>query len=544
MAKNWKQLAKEYGYVGFLDENELVAMKVPKGDIRGFIKKDIIINPGEAAVVIKEGKIVDVITQAKVRGFGGGFGNWVGRILGKGEDEILLFVDTSEKTMEFPIKETSKDRIEQKGVCRIKFKVNPMGSISLIHNMGHKNILTVSELENRFKEELRGAIFSTVGKYTADEFHGNEEIIKEIERKSSEWMQTTFQMWGLTPIKIYTNWEKNAYEELIEYKRQIQMTMERKDIDQQAKLEEMRRAHEIKMKEQEAEHEREIEEISHEIKKDDMVFDHQLSKEKRGFEVEMYKKKSEAEIADEIAKKEMENALNFTKGMSQVEIERFQQTEMAEEKMKLEHEKEMKSMDVELEKTRTTEGIRTTDEQLKQLQTEIHELEMKMLDAPPEKLEILQRLYENKTKQFEKAQAEATKRQLGTVGGSASEEFMRAEAQKYNLETYKQAEDRERMHERDIVTHSAKLMESAKQYPPERVPQRREYTQYPPRSESHNREKGQILCPQCGNPVDPNWKVCPYCGYVLKKEPKRCPQCGEIVDPSWTVCPYCGAVLK
>lgn len=548
MGKNWKQLAREMGYSQSLNENELIAMKIPKGDIKGFLKKDIIINPGEAAVIIREGRIEDIITQSKIQGFGGGLGNWVGRKMGKGEDELILFIDTAEKTLEFPVEENSKDRVEQKGVCRIKFKIEPKDAIALLKNMGHGNVITASDLESRFKEELRGAIFSTVGKYTAEEFHGNEEIIKAIERNASDWMQTTFRMWGLTPIKIYTNWEKSAYDELMEYRKTVQMTMERKDIDQTAKLEEMRREHEIRMKEQETAHEQEIGEISHEIKKDDMLFEHELDKEKKGFEVDIYKKKSEAELADEIAKKEMENALNFTRGMSQVEIERFQQTEMAEEKMKLDHEKELKSMDADLEKTRTTEGIRTADEQLKQLQAEIHELEMKMLDAPPEKLEILQRLYENKTKQFEKAQAEATKRQLGTVGGAASEEFMRAEGQRHNLETYKEAEDRERMHQEQVANQSARLMQAAKQQPAQVVMGAQ--PQYPPAYTPPPQygtaaPQPQQRCPQCGQVVQPQWAVCPQCGYQLKAPAKpRCPHCGTEVEPNWSICPNCGGILR
>ena len=551
MGKNWKQLAKEMGYSQALNENELIAMKVPKGEVRGFLKKDIIINPGEAAVVIREGRIEDIITQNKVQGFGGGFGNWLGRKLGKGEDEIILFVDSAEKTLEFPVVETTKDRVEQKGVCRIKFRIDPNDAISLLKNMGHGNILTVSDLEKRFKEELRGAIFSTVGKYTAEEFHGNEEIIKAIERNANEWMQTTFKMWGLTPIKIYTNWEKSAYDELMEYRKSMEMELQRKDIDHTAVMEEMKRKHELEMKKQEEEHERELGEVIHEIKKDEIVHEHELGKKKKEFEENIYEKKSEAELAAEIARKEMENALDFTKGMSQVEIERFQQTEMAEEKMRLDHEKELKSMDVDLEKTRVSEGIQTADEQLKQLQSEIHELEMKMLDAPPEKLEILQRLYENKTKQFEKAQAEATKRQLGTVGGTASEEFMKAEAQKHNLETYKQAEDRERMYQAQTVNQSARLMEAAKQKPPQTVVQGQQpyyppqYAPPQPQYAPAPQQAGGLRCPQCGQPVQPNWSVCPNCGYKLKETQKpRCPQCGEEVDPSWSICPNCGAILR
>ncbi len=47
-------------------------------------------------------------------------------------------------------------------------------------------------------------------------------------------------------------------------------------------------------------------------------------------------------------------------------------------------------------------------------------------------------------------------------------------------------------------------------------------------------------CPNCGQPVQEDFVVCPYCGTQLKRS---CPQCGRAVDVNWNVCAYCGADL-
>lgn len=50
-----------------------------------------------------------------------------------------------------------------------------------------------------------------------------------------------------------------------------------------------------------------------------------------------------------------------------------------------------------------------------------------------------------------------------------------------------------------------------------------------------------LKCPGCGEPVQPNWKLCPMCETRL--QPLRCPQCGAPVENVWKRCPECEAPL-
>lgn len=43
-------------------------------------------------------------------------------------------------------------------------------------------------------------------------------------------------------------------------------------------------------------------------------------------------------------------------------------------------------------------------------------------------------------------------------------------------------------------------------------------------------------CPNCKNPVQENFNVCPICKETLKR---KCPGCQERIDITWRYCPYC-----
>lgn len=43
-----------------------------------------------------------------------------------------------------------------------------------------------------------------------------------------------------------------------------------------------------------------------------------------------------------------------------------------------------------------------------------------------------------------------------------------------------------------------------------------------------------IACPSCGQALQEEFKVCPYCSFSL-----RCKQCDQPVRSGWKVCPYC-----
>lgn len=48
-------------------------------------------------------------------------------------------------------------------------------------------------------------------------------------------------------------------------------------------------------------------------------------------------------------------------------------------------------------------------------------------------------------------------------------------------------------------------------------------------------------CPNCSNPVEASFNVCPVCKETLKK---KCKNCGNSVETTWKFCPYCETTLR
>ena len=44
------------------------------------------------------------------------------------------------------------------------------------------------------------------------------------------------------------------------------------------------------------------------------------------------------------------------------------------------------------------------------------------------------------------------------------------------------------------------------------------------------------MCPQCSQPINDTFIVCPFCAAPLKRV---CTQCAKPLDTSWKLCPYC-----
>lgn len=52
------------------------------------------------------------------------------------------------------------------------------------------------------------------------------------------------------------------------------------------------------------------------------------------------------------------------------------------------------------------------------------------------------------------------------------------------------------------------------------------------------------ICSECGESVEVNGEVCPYCGAeLLATVEQMCSNCSKSVQADWKLCPYCGTRL-
>jgi len=74
--------------------------------------------------------------------------------------------------------------------------------------------------------------------------------------------------------------------------------------------------------------------------------------------------------------------------------------------------------------------------------------------------------------------------------------------------------------------------------PPEYLDDVRERELEMQAAEARLAEIGYHLCPHCDGEVERDFLRCPHC---MRKLKDPCHNCGKPLDPSWRVCPYCEA---
>jgi hypothetical protein len=478
----------------------ILAKLIPKEQIKGLIKQDIVVRPGEQVVILRNGKIEDTVTQTRLEKMGGGFGNWLRKKVGFGEDLELLFVDTTETDIELFIDEYSREHDSVKGTCTLRVRVDPTKAsklIGLMKTFAHQEsdvdkasdkplakkmwkkkktlfgrvtedwyaamILESSDLAVKIEQELRSKILSShISNYSSEDVRRNPEVREKMEQLIDIELRKTFEMWGLSLLNFYTTLEAGAYEELEQYRRDKNILIEKADIDSLPAF---------------------MEEI-------------------RGIDREHQKRKSHLEHAFELRRMNLLNDHDLEDITQERDISR--QKELLEFKAQKrettdwrEHVQDMKELFGEpyLQKYGVPGvlDVKERMEQWKRVRAE-HEVDMEV------------KKYQGTELASQQVHADVEKEKAR----------MDAEKAKYNLETYERGMSQEQKRTSDTLEKSAKLMQAAKQ----NVPQTLVHGSSTPStrvnvSDKMPSEGSEKTCPGCQKPVKSDWKVCPYCGGSL-----------------------------
>ena len=74
---------------------------------------DLIIGPGETLVWIRDGKIEDIVTQARLNNVAGGFRNWIASKSSGGKEVKMMIIDNKPFEIVIGADGHTKDDIEQ-----------------------------------------------------------------------------------------------------------------------------------------------------------------------------------------------------------------------------------------------------------------------------------------------------------------------------------------------------------------------------------------------------------------------------------------------
>lgn len=514
MVWTWKEFDNKGNVV---NDVGMVARLLSQTDIHGILRQDVIVNPGEACVFIKDGKIEDVMTQTRLKEVGGGFMNWLRGKMSVGTNVNLLFIDTTPIDLQFPIAATTKDYAEIKGACTVRIQIIPENATKIINMMRRApvksdlvpgflwdsvrtgQVLTREVIQSRLSEELVATVFTAqIAQYTAPEFRGNVEILRNMENQAQLEMRKSLEMWGLSLLRLFTVWGKTDFDGVMAAQRQYSMQLQSWDgvqnLYHSGVLADLRRQQEKAMTEQADKWARVRGGVAGEESVTTQRVISQKDRDQIAAEADVKRQKTTATGLEDIA------TMRTEQEVKRIDIQHGQDMKMKRDGLGFEKDKQMTRLDVEArEDEQDAVQMRRLIEMKKDMKSHSVDQDIRRHAG----IEMESKRLDSMTA-IELAKLEAEK----------AKALAQADAEKarYSMETFTRAEDRERAHQYQMTGLSSNMMQASKQGTPQTLVQGGGFT-----STSIGHGPGgddTTMCPNCGEKVRKG-KFCLSCGAKL-----------------------------
>ncbi len=216
------------------DPEEELARLIPTNELTDFWTSNIhtVVEPGETAVLIKDGNIEEVLTQQRISNIAGGFGNWLSQKLEAKEKFDILMVDNKPFRIEIGVEGMSMDDVAQTGTAKLMLRLNHENSNRIIGVLrekaikvkkgffrkrtvveGFETFLTRSSIEQMLAEEARAKVFrKVINKYNAKDLGNNAEVDEDVSTSLKIELRKTLDLWGMNIEDAFVNWSPNAYQ--------------------------------------------------------------------------------------------------------------------------------------------------------------------------------------------------------------------------------------------------------------------------------------------------------------------------------------------
>ena len=303
------------------DPDEELARLVQTNEMTDFWTSniDIVVGPGESAVIIKDGSIEEVLTQQRIENLAGGFNNWLGEKLRSKEQFDILIVDNKPFQVELGVDGLTSDDVAQSGIAKLTLRLNHENANRIIGVLrekaikvkkgffrkktvteGYETVLTRTTIEQMLAEEARAKVFRIlIRKYEAKDLGGSKAIDQEVATSAKTELHKTLETWGMSIENIFVDWSPNAYQS---WKAQrAPTTWMKKAKQEEQETDEIR---DLEFSKRKKSREREVSTMEREWAEEDAQKSLELSKRKKLREREV--STMERDWADEDAQKSLE----------------------------------------------------------------------------------------------------------------------------------------------------------------------------------------------------------------------------------------------
>lgn len=214
-------------------QSQSIARSLSKNEMSGWLSKKIVVSPNEVAVIVKDGKIEDVVESGKVK---------VGGLLSPSnysKDVEVVMMDTSPKDSNWQVGElwtSDKHEVSAKGLLRYRVSdtkkfFSMVYAYSSLDNKGER-YLSLEDINNKLKSEVLTRVLQPeASRVGVDNIYGNRELQSKIENELEMQLKQTLDMWGLELLTFTSEWDLgDEYHDLTKARREFDSGEELKEL--------------------------------------------------------------------------------------------------------------------------------------------------------------------------------------------------------------------------------------------------------------------------------------------------------------------------
>ena len=221
MAFKWKK-----------EDNE-IARIIPKKEVPGFFRKEIILSPNEKAIIVKNGEVQEIIEDGKLR---------VGGLLKAGnigKDVDVVLMDTSPKDLKWQHTElwtSDSQEVSCGGLFRIKI-FEPKSFFQMLYaystsNQNGERGLSLADIYMHIDDEVITLVLEpAVHNETIDNLYGNLNLRMKLENELEMRLKSTLSRWGLEVLTYTVKWNLGSHETVMQATNNFQTREELEELN-------------------------------------------------------------------------------------------------------------------------------------------------------------------------------------------------------------------------------------------------------------------------------------------------------------------------
>ena len=311
-----------------IDEGVL-AWRVPKVEKLGWIKKrkikEFILSPNDAVVILREGKVEDVLTQTHVKKLAG--------YMDKGAYYEFLFMTVAPVEMQFGFDAITRDNEKVEAKASMLFQFNLGTAQKLLPLVESKRTIEKRDVWQILHEKLgQNVVYPAIKQYAVSEIRGNVGLQKKMQTQAMVELRKSLEMWSMELVDFVMSWDMQEYEAMLTRQRQVQRQSRERIAREDA-------VHEEWMALQRRKKDWEVGEVEIDEARKTTSHDAEIGRQKSRWELEMEQDKAELDVAFQAKGKLDELKRQRLQHQTDMDIQKYQATDLESQKVDVEKEK-------------------------------------------------------------------------------------------------------------------------------------------------------------------------------------------------------------